>query len=260
MILLKTDEEIELIRKSNELVTLTLGEIAKFIEPGVTTLKLDSIAKDFILSNNAKPAFLGYNGFPNTLCTSVNDVVVHGIPSNYSLKDGDIVSVDCGVLMNGYIGDSAYTFTVGEVSSDVLNLLKVTKESLFQGISFAIEGNRIGDIGNVIQTYVESFGYSVVREMVGHGIGKDLHESPEVPNYGRKGCGVKLQTGMVICIEPMINIGKKQIKQEKDGWTIKTIDKSFSAHFELPVAIRKNKPELLTTFDYIESILEKKNL
>lgn len=252
MILIKSDEEIELLRQSNVLVSKVLGEIKKMINPGVSTLELDKWAEEYIRDNGAKPAFKGYRGYPNTLCTSINEEVVHGIPSNYRLKEGDIISVDCGVVLNGYIGDSAYTFAVGEVKSEISNLLKATKECLFKGIENAIVGKRVGDISYAIQSYVEDKGYSVVREMVGHGIGKNLHEGPEVPNFGRKGSGSKLTKGMVICIEPMINMGKKNIVYGNDGWTVKTVDGKPSAHFELAVAIGEKKADILSTFEYIE--------
>ncbi len=254
MIYLKTDEEIELMRVSNLIVARTLAEIAKNIRPGVTTLQLDKIAETFIRDNGATPTFLGYNGFPNTLCTSVNDQVVHGIPSNYELKEGDIVSVDCGAEKDGFHGDSCYTFCVGEVSEDIRKLLKTTKEALYEGIKNAVEGKRIGDIGNAIQTYCEDRGYSVVREMVGHGIGRRMHEEPEVPNFGKKGYGPKLRSGMAIAIEPMINMGKRNIYIEKDGWTARTQDRRPSAHFEHTVAIRKGQADILSSFEYIEQI------
>lgn len=251
----KTKEEIELIRESSLLVGKTLAEVAKVIKPGVTTLSLDKIAYEFIKDNNASPMFLNYNGFPNSLCISVNSHVVHGIPSKYELKDGDIVSVDCGVLKNSFVGDSAYTFAVGEVPSNVLNLLKVTKESLYKAIDMCVVGKRIGDIADAVQSHAEGNGYSVVRELVGHGVGKFLHESPEVPNYGKKGTGLKLQEGLVIAIEPMINLGKRAIIQENDGWTIRTADNLPSAHFEHTVAIGKTKADILSSFDYIEEVL-----
>ncbi|MFO7370141.1 MAG: type I methionyl aminopeptidase [Bacteroidales bacterium] len=254
MIHYKTAEEIELLGASNQLVSKTLAEVAKRISPGVTTLELDQVAEEFIRDHSAVPGFLGYKGYPKTLCTSVNQQVVHGIPSGYVLKEGDIVSVDCGVLFQGYYGDSAYTFAVGEVTDRVRLLLKTTRESLYRGIEHAREGKRVGDIGNAIQEYCEREKFSVVREMVGHGIGKSLHESPEVPNYGRKGHGPRLQAGMVICIEPMINMGKKDITQDADGWTIHTADRLPSAHFEHCVAIGKNGAELLSTFEYIEAV------
>jgi methionyl aminopeptidase len=258
MIYLKTPEEIALLRASNQLVGKTLAEVAKYIKVGVTTLELDKIAEDFIRSNGAVPGFLGYGGFPNTLCVSVNDQVVHGIPSNYALKEGDIVSVDCGVLQNGYYGDSAYTFCVGKVDEKVKKLLEITKESLSLGIDSAQHGNRIGDIGFAIQQHCQKAGFSVVRKLVGHGVGKNLHEDPEVPNFGKKGQGVLLKEGMVIAIEPMINMGNRDVVQEKDGWTIRTIDRKPSAHFEHTIAIRKGKAEILSTFDYIEEVLNSK--
>ena len=258
MIYLKTPEEIALLRASNQLVGKTLAEVAKYIKVGVTTLELDKIAEDFIRTNGAVPGFLGYGGFPNTLCVSVNDQVVHGIPSNYALKEGDIVSVDCGVLQNGYYGDSAYTFCVGEVDEKVKKLLKITKESLSLGIDSAQHGNRVGDIGYVIQKHCQAAGFSVVRKLVGHGVGKNLHEDPEVPNFGKRGQGVLLKEGMVIAIEPMINMGNRDVVQEKDGWTIRTIDRKPSAHFEHTIAIRKGKAEILSTFDYIEEVLNSK--
>lgn len=255
MLLSKTDEEVELLRQNGDLVSRTLAEVAKHIKPGITTKKLDQIAEEFIRSNGAVPGFLGYSGYPATLCISVNDAVVHGIPSNYELREGDIVSVDCGTLLHGYYGDSAYTFTVGEVSPEVQRLLRVTRESLEKGIEKAIAGNRVGDISHTIQEYAEKNGYSVVRELVGHGIGRHMHEKPEVPNYGARGRGPKLVDGMVICIEPMINLGTKHIYQEPDGWTIRTQDGKPSAHFELTVVIRKEKAERLSTFSYIEEVL-----
>ena len=258
MIYLKTPEEIALLRASNQLVGKTLAEVAKYIKVGVTTLELDKIAEDFIRSNGAEPGFLGYGGFPNTLCVSVNDQVVHGIPSNYALKEGDIVSVDCGVLQNGYYGDSAYTFCVGKVDEKVKKLLEITKESLSLGIDSAQHGNRIGDIGFAIQQHCQKAGFSVVRKLVGHGVGRNLHEDPEVPNFGKKGQGVLLKEGNVIAIEPMINMGNRDVVQEKDGWTIRTIDRKPSAHFEHTIAIRKGKAEILSTFDYIEEVLNSK--
>jgi methionyl aminopeptidase len=257
MVFFKTDEEIELIRISNLLVGKTLGEVAKLMKPGVCTRNIDRIAEAFIRDNDAVPGFLGYNGFPNTLCISINEQVVHGIPSDYELRDGDIVSVDCGVLKNGFFGDSAYTFSIGEVDENVKFLLKITKESLYKGIEKAIIGNRVGDIGYAIQSYTESFGYSVVRELVGHGVGRKLHEGPEVPNYGKRGKGMKLQAGMVIAIEPMINMGVKEVRQSKDGWTISTKDGKPSAHFEHSVAVGKTRADILSTFLYIEEVLNK---
>jgi methionyl aminopeptidase len=257
MLVYKSEEEIEIIRRNNLLVSKTLAEVAKLIKPGVTTLELDKRAEEFIRDNGAVPGFLGYGGFPNSLCISVNDQVVHGIPSDYVLKEGDIVSVDCGTFMDGYYGDTAYTFPVGEVKEEVMNLLRITKESLFKGIENAIVGKRIGDIGNAVQVHAEKAGYSVVREMVGHGLGKDMHEAPEVPNYGRRGRGVLLKEGLVICIEPMINMGSRHIRQENDGWTIRTIDGKPSAHYELALVVNKGKADILSTFDYIEEITKK---
>lgn len=254
---IKNNEEIEILRENALLVSRTLAEVAKHVKPGVATIELDKIAEQFIRDNGAEPGFLGYNGFPNTLCVSVNSVVVHGFPSDYILQEGDIVSVDCGTRMKGYYGDSAYTFAVGRISPEAEMLLKVTKDSLFKGIEQAVDGNHMGDVSYAIQSYVESYGYSVVRELVGHAIGRDMHERPDVPNYGKRGQGKKLVDGMVICIEPMINIGAKEIYQERDGWTIRTADKSYSAHFELTVAIRKGKADVLSTFDYIEETLKK---
>ena len=260
MIYLKTDEEIELLRESNLLVGMTLGELAKWIAPGITTLKLDKIAEEFIRDHGAVPSFLGYGGFPNTLCVSVNEQIVHGIPSTYELKDGDIVSIDCGTLKNGFNGDSAYTFCVGEVAYDVRRLLKTTKESLYLGIEQAVEGKRVGDISNAVQTYCEKKGYSVVRELCGHGVGKRLHEDPEVPNYGRRGCGPLLKSGMVIAIEPMINLGSRNIVIERDGWTTRTRDRKPSAHFEHTVAVREGKADILSSFKYVEEVLGEKSI
>lgn len=260
MIYLKTDEEIELLRESNLLVGMTLGDLAKWIAPGITTLKLDKIAEEFIRDHGAVPGFLGYGGFPNTLCVSVNEQIVHGIPSNYELKDGDIVSIDCGTLKNGFNGDSAYTFCVGEVAYDVRRLLKTTKESLYLGIEQAVEGKRVGDISNAVQTYCEKKGYSVVRELCGHGVGKRLHEDPEVPNYGRRGCGPLLKSGMVIAIEPMINLGSRNIVIERDGWTTRTRDRKPSAHFEHTVAVREGKADILSSFKYVEEVLGEKSI
>jgi methionyl aminopeptidase len=248
----KNEEEIDLIRESSLLVASTHAEIAGLIKPGVTSLALDKIAEEFIMDNGGMPAFKGYNGFPNTLCMSPNDQIVHGIPNERILKDGDILSVDCGVLMNGYYGDSAFTYEVGEVDHNKKELLRVTKASLYKGIEMAVSGNRIGDIGYAVQKYAESFGYGVVRELVGHGIGKNLHEAPEVPNYGRNGQGIMLKEGLVIAIEPMINMGGRGIMQHNDGWTITTIDNKPSAHFEHTVVVRKGKAEILSSFKEIE--------
>lgn len=252
MMYYKTEEEIDLIRESSLLVAKTLAEIAGLIKPGITTQALDEIAEEFIRDNGGMPAFKGYNGFPNTLCVSPNDQVVHGIPNGRALKDGDILSVDCGVVMNGYYGDSAFTYEVGEVDVQIKQLLKVTKESLYKAIEMAVEGNRVGDIGYAVQKHAESFGYGVVRELVGHGVGKNLHESPEVPNYGRKGKGILLKEGLVIAIEPMINMGERGIMQHNDGWTITTLDNKPSAHFEHTIVVRKGKAEILSSFVEIE--------
>jgi len=256
MIHYKTKEEIELLRISSLLVGKTLAEVARHIKPGIKTGALDKIAETFIRDHHAVPGFKGYGGFPATLCISVNEVVVHGIPGNQELRDGDLVSVDCGVIMNGFYGDSAYSFAVGEVSEEVSLLMERTKESLYRGILAAKAGKRIGDIGYEIQTYVESFGYSVVRDLVGHGLGRNLHEKPEVPNYGKRGAGAMLQPGMVICIEPMINLGKRMIVQEKDGWTIRTADRRPSAHYEHAIAIMEGHTEILSSFDEIEEVLK----
>jgi methionyl aminopeptidase len=258
MIFIKTDQEVELIRKSSLLVAKAHAEVAKMIQPGVTTLQLDKRAEEFIRDNGGIPAFKGYNGFPNTLCVSPNDQVVHGIPNNIALEDGFILSVDCGVLMNGFYGDSAYTYSVGEIDEDSKRLLQITKESLYKGIEQAVEGNRVGDISFAVQQHAESNGYGVVRELVGHGVGESLHESPEVPNYGKRGNGPKLKDGMVIAIEPMINMGERRIKQHNDGWTITTLDNKPSAHFEHTIAIRKCKADILSSFEDIEKVLNNK--
>jgi methionyl aminopeptidase len=252
MIYYKTEEEIELVRKSSLLVAKTHAEIAGLIKPGITSLALDKIAEEFIRDNGGVPAFKGYGGFPNTLCMSPNEQVVHGIPNDRALENSEILSVDCGVVMNGYYGDSAFTYEVGEVDAETKQLLKVTKESLYKGIEQAVAGNRIGDIGYAVQHHAESFGYGVVRELVGHGVGKNLHESPEVPNHGRRGKGVMLKEGLIIAIEPMINMGTKRILQHNDGWTITTIDNKPSAHFEHTIVVRKGKAEILSSFDEIE--------
>jgi len=258
MIYLKTDEEIELIRESSLLVGKTLAEVAKEIKPGVRIDKLDHIAEEFIRDSGAVPGFKGYNGFPATLCISINEQVVHGIPGNRILKDGDIASIDCGTILNGFYGDSAYTFAVGNVRDEVLQLMKRTKESLYKGIEKAVIGSRVGDIGYAVQKYVEEAGYSVVRDLVGHGLGKQLHEKPEIPNYGRRGTGTKLKEGLVICIEPMINLGTHRVIQEKDGWTIRTADSLHSAHYEHAVAVRKNQADILSSFKDIEEVLNMK--
>ncbi|MGC3978807.1 MAG: type I methionyl aminopeptidase [Paludibacteraceae bacterium] len=256
MIFLKSDEEIELLRNSNQIVAKTLAELAKAIAPGVTTLQLDKLADEFIRDHGGVPGFLGYNGYPNSICTSVNEQVVHGIPSDkVILKEGDIISVDCGVYKEGFHGDSAYTFCVGEVDAEVLALLRTTKESLYKGIEQAYEGRRLGDVGSAIQHYCEERGYSVVREMIGHGVGRRLHEAPEVPNYGKKGNGTTLKAGMTIAIEPMINLGTRHLVFEKDGWTTRTQDRKPSAHFEHSIAIRRGKADILSSFEYIEQVL-----
>lgn len=255
MIYIKTGEEIELLRENNLLVSATLAEVAKHIRPGVTTLRLDAIAEEFIRSHGAVPGFLGYNGFPNSLCVSVNEQVVHGIPSSYELREGDIVSVDCGTIMHGFYGDSAYTFAVGEIAPEVKSLLEVTKESLLRGVAQAKAGNRVGDISAAVQSCAESHKYGVVRELVGHGLGKSMHEEPEVPNYGARGRGPLLREGMVVCIEPMINMGTKHVVFDKDGWTVRTADGKPSAHFEYAVAIRKGGADVLTDFSVIEAAL-----
>ena len=256
MIYYKTDEEIELIKESADILGRAHAEVAKNIKIGVTTKLLDKIAEEFILDHGGKPSFKGYSGFPATLCISPNEQVVHGFPNDKELKYGDIISVDCGVFYKGFHSDSAYTYPVGNVSDEVKKLLQVTYECLYKGIEAAKFGNRIGDIGNSVQTHAELNGFTVVRELVGHGVGKKLHESPEVPNYGKSGSGTKLQEGLVIAIEPMINLGKKSVVQEKDGWTIRTADRMPSAHFEHTVAIKKDKVEILTTFKYIEEVLK----
>lgn len=250
---LKSQEEIELLRENNQLVSRTLAVVGKHVKAGVTTAELDRIAEEYIRSHGAVPSFKGYGGFPATLCTSVNEVVVHGIPSSYVLKDGDIVSIDCGTFMKGFNGDSAYTFAVGEISMEKQNLLRVTKEALYKGIAAAKPGGRIGDISYAVQTHAESSGMSVVREMVGHAIGRRLHEEPQLPNYGRRGTGPILRPGLVLCLEPMINLGKKEIVFEKDGWTVRTADRKPSAHFELCFAITETGVDVLSTFEYIES-------
>ena len=255
MIKIKTREEIELIRESALVVSRTLGEVAKAIRPGVTTLALDKIAEECIRDQGAIPGFLGLYDFPNTLCMSPNEQVVHGIPNDVPLEEGDIISVDCGALKNGFYGDHAYTFAVGEINPETEKLLKVTKESLYVGIREFKVGNRVGDVGFAIQQYTEAHGYGVVRELVGHGIGRQMHEDPEMPNYGRRGRGKKLVEGMVVAIEPMINLGTQRIKQYSDGWTIKTLDKKPSAHFEHNVAMVDGKAELLSTFKYVHEAL-----
>jgi methionyl aminopeptidase len=261
-IYLKTDEEIELIRESCLLVSRTIAETAKHIKEGISTIELDKIAEEFIRDNGAKPAFKGYRKeksvFDYTLCVSVNEQVVHGVPGSYVLKNGDIVSVDCGVLKNGFYGDSAYTFAVGEISAEVKQLLQATKDSLYRGIENAVAGKRVGDISSAVEESVSKYGYGIVRELVGHGIGRSLHEAPEVPNYGKRGSGVRMEEGLVIAIEPMINLGKRDVTIEKDGWTVSAIDRRPSAHFEHTVAIKKNKADILTSFEPIEQELKLK--
>ncbi|MFO7824442.1 MAG: type I methionyl aminopeptidase [Cyclobacterium sp.] len=252
MIQYKSEEEIELIKESAQILGKAHGEVAKHVKEGVKTASLDKIAEEFIRDHQGVPSFKGYNGFPASLCISVNEVVVHGFPSQYVLKDGDIISIDCGVFHQGFHSDSAYTYPVGEVSPKVIALLKATKESLYVGIEKAVFGNRVGDIGNGIQKFVEAKGYTVVRELVGHGLGKQLHEPPEVPNWGKRGSGAKLKEGMVLAIEPMVNLGTRNVVQERDGWTIRTADRKPSAHYEHTVAIFEDKTEILTTHRYIE--------
>jgi len=256
MIFYKTEEEIQIIRESADILGRAHGEVAKNVRPGVKTKDLDKIAEEFIKDHGATASFKGYNGFPATLCISTNEVVVHGFPSEYELKDGDIISIDCGVYYKGFHSDSAYTYPVGDVSPETLSLLKATKESLYVGIEEAKFGNRIGDLAYAIQKYVEDRGYTVVRELVGHGLGRNLHESPEVPNYGKRGRGPKLQEGLVIAIEPMVNLGTRNIVQESDGWTIRTKDRKPSAHYEHTVAIFKDRTEILTTHKYIEEVVK----
>jgi len=253
--ILKEIDEIKKIRDSAQLVSKTLGLMAKEIKPGITSLYLDKIAEEFILDNNAIPGFKGYNNFPNTLCISVNNQVVHGIPCDKPLIEGDIVSIDCGVINEGYFGDHAYTFKVGEVTKEINELLDVTKQSLYKGMEVMLENNKIGDIGNAIQSYISLHGYGIVRELVGHGLGKNLHEEPEVPNYGRKGTGKSIKNGLVLAIEPMINLGTEKISLDNDGWTIVTLDNSPSAHFEHNIALINGKPEILSTFDFIYDAL-----
>lgn len=255
MIIYKTAEEIELMRLAALTVSKTLGEIAKVLKPGVTGLQLDKLAEECLRDQGAVPGFLGLYDFPNTLCISPNAQVVHGIPNNKPFESGDIVSVDCGSILNGFYGDHAYTFAVGEVAPEILQLLKVTKECLYLGIAETKVGNRISDIGYAIQTHAESFGYGVVKELVGHGIGREMHEDPQVANYGKRGRGKKIQNGLTIAIEPMINMGTEKIKQLADGWTILTGDNLPSAHFEHDVAVVDGKPVILSTFDYIEEAL-----
>ena len=255
MIIVKTREEIEIMRESALVVSKTLGMLASEVKPGVTTLYLDKLAEDFIRSEGAIPGFLGLYDFPNTLCMSPNAQVVHGIPNKTPLKEGDIISIDCGALKNDFYGDHAYTFAVGEIADDVKKLLDVTKQSLYEGIRSFKAGNRVGDVGYAIQKYTEDLGYGVVRELVGHGLGRTMHEDPEMPNYGKRGRGKKFIEGMVVAIEPMTNLGTHKIRQHSDGWTITTLDNKPSAHFEHDVAIVNGKPELLSTFKYVYDAL-----
>ena len=254
----KSVDEIELIRESSLLVSRTLGEVAKIIGPGVQTITLNKLAETFIRDHGGVPAFLNYNGFPYSLCISLNDQVVHGFPSTYELRDGDIVSVDCGVVLNKFFGDSAYTFPIGEVDDETLTLLQVTKECLNKAVDKAVVGMRVGDIAYAVQDHAEKNGFGVVRELVGHGVGFKLHEKPEVPNYGKRGTGAKLEEGMVIAIEPMINAGKAGVKFWSDGWTVSSVDGKPSAHYEHTVAIKKGAADVLSTFSYIEEVLEQK--
>ncbi|WP_256003865.1 type I methionyl aminopeptidase [Pedobacter deserti] len=254
----KTSEEIELIRASSLLVSRTLAEVAKLISPGVTTLELNRIAEAFIRDHGAIPAFLNYNGFPYSLCISPNNQVVHGFPSDYIIQEGDIISVDCGVVKDGYYGDSAYTFSIGEISDEKRKLLEITRQCLDNGIQKAVVGSRVGDIGFAIQELAEANGYGVVRELVGHGVGIKLHEKPEVPNYGKRGSGIKLEEGMVIAIEPMINAGTPAVKFWSDGWTVTTKDNRPSAHFEHTVAVKRGSADVLSTFSLIEEVLKEK--
>ena len=255
MIHLKTREEIELMRESALIVSKTLGMLASEVKPGVTTLHLDKLAEDFIRDHGAEPGFLGLYDFPNTLCMSPNSQVVHGIPNDKPLVDGDIISIDCGALKNGFYGDHAYTFEVGEVDADTKRLLEITKESLYVGIAEFKKGNRVGDVGFAIQKFTEDNGYGVVRELVGHGLGQEMHEDPQMPNYGKRGRGKKFVDGMVVAIEPMTNMGTKDILQLADGWTILTKDGKNSAHFEHDVALIDGKPEILSTFKYVNEAL-----
>lgn len=258
MIYLKTPQEMELMRKACDLVSRTLGEMARWISPGVTTHKLDTIAREFILDNGGRPSCLGYQGFPGTLCIEVNETVVHGFPSNYTLREGDIIGLDTVVELDGYNGDQCYTFAVGEISEEKMALCRTTKESLYAGIEACVPGKRIGDVSNAVQAYCEKRGYSIVREMCGHGIGKRMHEDPEIPNYGRRGIGPIIRDGMCLCIEPMVNMGSRNIVIEHDGWTCRTRDRQPSAHYEHTLAIIDGKTEVLTTFDYIEEVLKDK--
>ena len=253
MIIYKSIEEIKLIKESAQLVSKTLGELTNHIVPGTIPLSLDKIAETYIRDHNAEPGFLGLYDFPNTLCISINEEVVHGIPSKKPLKNGDIISIDCGVLKNNFYGDHAYTFPVGDITDELKQLLEVTKEALYRGINKLSVGNKIGDVSNEIQSFTESFGYGVVRELVGHGLGEKIHEEPDIPNFGKKNTGPKIKNGLVVAIEPMINLGVKDVEQGSDGWTVITKDRKPSAHFEHNVAVVENKPEILSTFDFIEN-------
>ncbi len=255
----KSAEEIELIRQSAQLVSKTLAEVAKVIGPGVTTLELNTLAETFIRDNGGIPAFLNYHGFPYSLCISLNDQVVHGFPGKHVLTEGDLVSVDCGVILNKYYGDSAFTFAIGEVGESTKTLMRVTRECLERGVEKAVAGMRVGDIAYAVQEHAERNGFGVVKELVGHGVGLELHEKPEVPNYGKRGSGVKLEEGMVIAIEPMINAGRAGVKFWDDGWTVSTIDGKPSAHYEHTVAVKKGQADILSTFSYIDEVLKEKN-
>jgi methionyl aminopeptidase len=256
MVYLKSDREIDFLLRSADLVGRTLAEVARHIRPGATTAELDSVAEDFVRSHDATPAFKGYRGFPATLCVSVNDVVVHGIPGDYKLREGDMVSVDCGVRLDGFYGDSAYTFAVGELSPDDARLCRVTYEALHRGIEQAVAGNRVGDISAAVEEHCESHGYGVVRDLVGHGIGRSLHEDPQVPNFGQRGTGKRMREGLTICIEPMINRGTRDVTTDPDGWTVRAADRLPSAHYEHMVVVRRGKAEILSTFEYIEAVTE----
>jgi len=260
MVKIKTEEEIEIMRESALIVSRTLGLLAEKIGPGITPIELDKIAYEYIKDQGAEPGFLGFGGFPNSLCISVNEAVVHGIPGKKEFQEGDIVSIDCGSVKNGFYGDHAYSFAIGEVSDELKKLLRVTKESLYLGIAQTTVGNRIGDIGYAIQQHAEKHGFGVVRELVGHGLGETMHEDPQVPNYGKRGRGKKIVNGMVLAIEPMINLGTRDILMLDDDWTIVTADKKYSAHFEHDVAVVNGKPEILSTFDYVEDALEKRGI
>lgn len=259
MIILKNDEQVELMRKSALLVSKTLAEVARILKPGISTISIDKMIGGFIRDHDAVPNFLNYHGYPFNSCISVNDVVVHGFPSAYLLKEGDIVSVDTGVILNGWHGDHAYTFAIGDPGPEVAQLIRVTRESLYKGIEKAVAGNRVGDISFAIQEYTEKqYGYGVVRELVGHGLGRSLHEDPQVPNYGKRGSGPKMQEGLVLAIEPMINLGKKEVFTEDDGWTVRTRDGKPSVHFEHDVCVRKQKADILSDYSLIQEV-ERKN-